>query len=1133
LTVRSHLVRAAALALIVLAPTTLVAQQRAAAAAAMTGPVDTALLAGIQWRSIGPASSGRSVAVVGSVARPNEYYIGTTGGGVWKTVDGGRAWNPVTDKYFGGTIGAVAISESNPDIVYVGGGETPIRGNLSHGDGVWKTTDAGKTWTYMGLGETEHIARVRIHPTNPDIVYVGALGHVWGPNAERGVFRSKDGGRTWSKILFRNDSTGITDLVMDPTNPNVLYAAFWQAGRKPWMLVSGGAGSGIFKTTDGGDNWTEITRNPGMPKGVIGNIGLAVSPANPNRLYAIVEADSGGVLRSDDAGATWQFMNDDRNMRQRAWYYTRIFADPKDANVVHVLNVSPFTSRDGGKTFGRGFGGGDNHDMWIAANDPRRMAVSHDNGVVITTDGGTTRVAPGTPTAQFYHVHLTNHFPYHVCGAEQDGSSQCGPSRGAGGGGRGGGGGGGGGGAADDGFYGVAGGESGYIASSPLDPDVTYGGNYGGDLSMRNRRTGQSMALDPWPLNPMGHDAKDSKYRFQWTFPIMNSPHDPKALYAAANVLFKSTDEGRNWRIISPDLTVNDSTTQGASGGPITKDQTSVEYYGTIFAIQESPLTPGLIWTGSDDGLIQVTRNGGTTWTNVTPKDLPKWTRISIVEPSHHAPGTMYFAANRFQMDDFAPYLYRTTNYGQSWTRINDGIPPREFTRVIREDPEKPGLLYAGTERGVWVSVNDGKSWQRLQLNLPPVPVHDLAIKDDDLVAATHGRSFWIIDDLEPLRQADPKILVADAHLYKPREAYRSGGYPGVELKYRLARAGEPVTFEFFDAAGKSIRKFSSTDRPAGGGGGRGGAPGAGAPAAGGPVPAAMQARLDSLIATGLSRDSATRVIAATVQAAGGGGGGGGGGGRGGFGGAARVTSNAGFNSYTWNLRYPDATSFQGMVLWGGGVGGPLAAPGTYTVKMTVGTRAPQTQSFVVKKDPRSAATDADLVAQHAFLIRINEQVTRANNAVRTIRNVKYQLNDRRGKLTGDAATSFGSIASPFADSLSAAEGEIYQVKNRSGQDPLNYPIKLNNQIAALAGFVSGGDRRPPAQATEVYNTLIPQLDREMARFKRAMDTQLPKVNAALKAAGQPEIVPSTDELGAPVPPAAVSAPPEGNEPWM
>jgi photosystem II stability/assembly factor-like uncharacterized protein len=875
-------------------------------------------------------------------------------------------------------------------------------------------------------------------------------------------------------------------------------------------LISGGAGSGIFKTTDGGDTWTEITRNPGLPRGIIGNIGLGLTAANPNRVYAIIEADSGGVFRSDDAGATWQFLNGNRDMRQRAWYYTRIFADPKDANVVHVLNVSPFTSRDGGRTFGRGFGGGDNHDMWISSTDPRRMAVSHDNGVVITTDGGTTRVSPQLPTAQLYHVHLTNHFPYHVCGAEQDGSSQCGPSRGGGGGGRGGGGGGG---QVNDGFYGVAGGESGYIASHPLDPDITYGGNYGGDLSMQNRRTGQSMALDPWPLNPMGHDAKDAKYRFQWTFPIMNSPHDPRTLYAAANVLFKSTDEGRTWKIISPDLTVNDSTTQGASGGPITKDQTSVEYYGTIFAMQESPRVPGLLWAGSDDGLIHVSRNAGQTWANVTPKDLPKWTRISIVEPSHHAPGTMYFAANRYQMDDFAPYLYRTTDYGRTWTRINEGIAPREFTRVIREDPEKPGLLYAGTERGVWVSFDDGRTWQRLQRNLPPVPVHDLAIKDDDLVAATHGRSFWIMDDLEPLRQADPKILTADVHLYKPREAYRGGGYPGVEVKYRLARAGEPVTIEFLDAAGKSIRKFSSTDRPAGGGGGRGGggggAPGAPQPFSGtGPIPPQLQARLDSLIGTGLSRDSAVRVIAAIPPQ--GGGGGGGGGGRGGGAGGNRVTTNAGMNTYSWNLRYPDATSFQGMVLWGGGVGGPLAAPGRYTVKLTVGDRPAQTQTFVVKKDPRSTATDADLVAQHDFLIRIRDQVTRANDAVRTIRNVKYQLGQRRSALTGDAAT----VASAFIDSLSAVEGEIYQVKNQSGQDPLNYPIKLNNQIAALSGFVASGDRRPPPQALEVYNTLIPQLDREMARLQRAMTTQLPRVNTALKAAGQAEIVPSTDELG-------------------
>ena len=1104
----------AALALAVLAPCVAQSQQRAttsAAAAQSAAPIDTALLAGVQWRSIGPNSNGRSVAVAGSVQRPNEYYIGTTGGGVWKTTDGGRNFVPVTDRYFGGTIGAIAVAESNPDIVYVGGGEYPIRGNVSHGDGVWKSTDAGRTWTYMGLGETQHIARVKIHPTNPDVVYIGAAGHVWGPNPERGVFRSRDGGKTWQKILFRNDSTGITDLVMDPTNPNILYAAFWQSGRKPWQLISGGAGSGIFKTTDGGDNWTEITRNPGLPTTVLGNIGIAISGANPNRVWALIEADSGGLYRSDDAGQTWRFLNGDRNIRQRAWYYTKLFADPKDTNVVHILNVSPYTSRDGGRTLGRGFGGGDNHDMWIDRNDPRRMAVSHDNGVAITTDGGTTRVSPSMPTAQMYHVHLTNHFPYHVCGAEQDGSSQCGPSRGTGGG-RGGGGGGGA--APSDGFYGVAGGESGYIASSPLDPDITYGGNYGGDLSMRNRRTGESMALDPWPLNPMGHDAKDAKYRFQWTFPIMNSPHDPRTLYAAANVLFKSVDEGRTWRVISPDLTVNDSTTQGASGGPITKDQTSVEYYGTIFAMQESPITPGLLWTGSDDGLIHVSRNGGQTWTDVTPKDLPKWTRISIVEPSHHAPGTMYFAANRYQMDDFQPYLYRTTNYGQSWTRINDGITRTEFTRVIREDPEKRGLLYAGTERGVWMSPNDGRTWQKLQLNLPPVPVHDLAIKDDDLVAATHGRSFWILDNLEQIRQANPSILSSEAHLYKPREAYRGGGYPGVEVKYHLRTAGEPVTLEFLDGAGKLIRRFSSTDRPAGAGGrgGGGGAEGAPAPAptANMPIPPAMQPRLDSLIATGISRDSAVRVLAASMPGAAGGGGGGGGGGRGGGPGANRVTNSAGLNSYTWNLRYPDASSFQGMILWAGGTTGPLAAPGTYTVRMTVGTRPAQSQTFVVKKNPMSKATNADLVAQHEFLIRVRDQLTRANDAVRTIRNVKAQLAQRRAKLTGESAT----LASAFIDSLSAAEGEIYQVRNQSGQDPLNYPIKLNDQIAGLASFGSSGDRRPPPQALEVYNTLIPQLDRQMARLKRAMDTQLPRVNAALKAAGETEIVPSTEELG-------------------
>jgi photosystem II stability/assembly factor-like uncharacterized protein len=1068
-----------------------------ASAPAQQQPVDTAMWHGLQWRLLGPAHTGRMTSVSGSSQRPNEYYVGTTGGGVWKTTDGGRTWHPVTDAYFGGTIGSIDVFRSNPDVVWVGGGETPIRGNVSHGDGVWRTGDAGKTWAYMGLGETQYISRVVTHPTDPNIVYVGALGHVFGPNPERGVFRTRDGGRTWEKVLFRNDSTGIADLVMDPTNPNVLYAGFWQAGRKPWLLVSGGAGSGMFRTTDGGDHWTELTHNQGLPPGIWGNIGIAVSPAKPSRVWALIEADSGGVYRSDDGGATWQFLNGDRNLRQRAWYYTKIFAHPSDTNVIYAGNVGGYISRDGGRTFQSGLGNGDTHHYWIDPQNPQRIAVAGDPGMVITTDGGATQIRANIPTGQYYHVHLTNAVPYDVCGAEQDGGVDCFPVRAAGGGGgrggRGGGGGAGGGrgggrgaagadstagGASQWNFterYGGAGGESGYVASDPLDPDVTFGGNYSGVLEMQNRRTGVSQRLDPWPLNPMGHDAKDSKYRFQWTFPIMNSPNDPRVLWVGSNVLFRSSDLGQNWKIVSPDLTRNDPSTLGPSGGPITKDQTSVEYYGTIFAVAESPVTPGLVWTGSDDGLIHISRNANAatpTWTNVTPKDLPKWTRVSIVEPSHHQAGTMYFAANRYEMDDFAPYVYKTTDYGATWRKIVTGIPAMEFTRAIREDLVRPGLLYVATERSMYISYDAGEHWQSMKLNLPPVPVHDIALRDDDIVIATMGRGFYALEGIAALRQADRASAVARAggtFLYAPGATFRSSG--AVKAEYYLAQPNHTVTLELLDPAGKVLTHASSADT-------------------------------------------------ANTAAAAGGGRGGRGGGRGGFGGGAppaRVTTNAGLNTYELSLRYPDGVNFRGAIYWSGnGLNGPVGPPGTYTVRMTVDNGAPQTQMVKVRKNPRTTASDADVVEQFNFLIRIRDTVSAANNAVRTIRNVRYQLDDRRAKLSGAQATAFEAQAKALNDSLTLVEEELYQTKNRAGQDPLNYPIRLNNQIGALSGFVSSGERRPPQQAYDVWNTLVPQLNTQLLRLKRQLDAQLPRVNAALRAADQAEVVPSTEELGAP-----------------
>jgi photosystem II stability/assembly factor-like uncharacterized protein len=1068
---------------------------------------DTTAFAALRWREIGPFRGGRSVAVAGSAKRPYEYYFGTTGGGVFKTTDGGVTWAPVTDKYFGGTIGAIGISESNPDIVYVGAGEYPIRGNVSHGDGVWRTSDGGKTWTSLGLLDSRQISRVRVHPTNPDIVYVGAQGHVFGPNGERGVFKTTDGGKSWRRVLYRNDSTGITDLVLDPNNPEIIYAAFWQAWRTPWQLVSGGAGSGIFKSTDGGEHWTELTRNPGLPQGVIGNIGLAVSPSNSNKVWAIIEADSGGVYRSSDGGATWTRTNSERRLRQRAWYYTRIFADPKDENSIYVLNTGMYRSTDGGKTFRNiPVPHGDNHDLWIASNDPQRMIESNDGGANVSFNGGKAWTEQDQATAQFYHVVTTNHFPYRVCGAQQDNSTLCGPSRSNGG-------------ISIDEWYDVGGGESGYIAVRPDTPDVVFAGSYGGLLTRKDIKTGFERDVNPWPNNPMGHDAADAKYRFQWTYPIVISPHNPSRMYVGSSVIFQSDDEGQTYKIISPDLTRHDPRTLGASGGPITKDQTSVEYYATVFTIAESPRAAGVIWAGSDDGLVNITRDGGRTWKNVTPAGLPEWTRISMIDASNFAPGTAYLAANRYQLDDMKPYLYKTNDYGEHWTPITNGIPATEFTRVVREDPEKAGLLYAGTERGVWVSFDDGANWQTLRRNLPIVPIHDLAIKEGDLIAATHGRSFWILDDLSSLRQLTPGVTREAAHLFKPRKVYRAGfgggggtgaagGHPtganppsGAVVYYWLAQPRQVVTMDFLDPQGRVIRSFTSQQDPT-------------VAADSIRADSVRAARNDSLRRAGVAPDTTVRTEARSEETP-----------------SEegpirrppppRVANKAGLNMFAWNLRYPDPSVFQNMILWAGSLAGPVVLPGTYSVRLNVNGQH-YTQPFTVVKDPRSTATDADLREQFDLLMRIRDKTSQANDAVRTIRNLKAQLADRTQKFTGPKAATFAQLARDLSSKLSAVESEIYQVKNQSSQDPLNYPIKLNNKIAALAGVVGGVDAKPTSQSYTVFADLSSQLDRQLQTMRGSI-VALQVINGMLKDAGLQPIVPSTEELKTPGAPAASS----------
>ncbi|HEU5169710.1 MAG TPA: glycosyl hydrolase [Gemmatimonadales bacterium] len=1040
---------------------------------------DTLAFAALEWRSIGPARGGRSVAVAGSAARPNEYWMGTTGGGVFKTTDGGLSWAPVTDRHFGGTIGGIAVSESNPDVVYVGTGEYPIRGNVSHGDGVYRSGDGGRSWRYVGLAETRQIARVRVHPKNPDVVYVAALGHAWAPNPDRGVYRSADGGKSWTRILFRDDSTGAIELALDPSNPSVLYAGFWQAGRKPWQLVSGGRGSGIFKSTDGGERWTEVTRKPGLPKGLIGNVGLAVSPAKSSIVWAIIEADSGGVFRSGDGGETWTRVNDERKLRQRAWYYTKIYADPKDTNTVYVSNVRLQRSTDGGRTFSAiETPHGDSHDLWIAPDDSQRLIEGNDGGANVSRNGGKTWTGQAYPTAQFYHVSTTTHFPYHVCGAQQDNSTLCGPSRGVGG--------------IRLAHWRDAGGcESGYVVARPDDPEIVYAGCYGGMLTRKDLRSGFERNISVWPVNPMGNSAADLRYRFQWTFPIVVSPHDPATLYAGGNVVFRSRNEGQSWEAISPDLTRHEPATLGPSGGPITRDQTSVEYYGTVFTIAESPREAGVIWAGSDDGLIHVTRDGGTSWTNVTPKELAPFTRISLIEASAHKAGTALVAANRYQLDDLRPYLWRTDDYGQSWRRIDAGIAPTEFTRVVREDPERPDLLYAGTERGVWVSFDGGGAWRSLQRNLPPVPVHDLAVAAGDLVAATHGRSFWIFDDLSVLRQFGTE-QPGTVHLYRPREAHRvqwdapfadpdptAGRNPpsGAAIYYTLPEARRTVQLEISDSSGAVLRRFSSEPDS---------------------LTLAdsllIEAKVDSLVRLGVEATSIDREelkkeeerkqgeVPRRRR-------------------APRVSNREGLNRFVWDLRSADATDFEGLVLWFASGRGPVVPPGTYSVRLTVGKET-RSQPFTVRKDPRSKATDAELAEQYALLVQIRDRTSAAHEAVIRIRGIRSAVVDRRGRAGKDRGAAIERAARPLLAQLEEIENTLYQTKLRSSQDPLNYPIRLNNQVASLAGVAASSEGKPTAQTLEAFRVLSERLDRELARLDAALGRGLPPVNAELRRAG-------------------------------
>lgn len=1029
----------------------------------------------LQWRSIGPYRGGRADAVTGVASQPMVFYYGATGGGVWKTTDGGINWEVVSDgSVFGtGSVGAIALSDSDPNTIYVGMGEPAIRGNTSHGDGVYKSTDAGKTWKRIGLEDSRQISRIRVHPKNPDIVFVAAQGHVWGPNEERGVFRSKDGGKTWQKVLYKGDKAGACDLIMDPTNPSVLYAGLWEVYRKPWTLESGGASSGIFKSTDGGDTWTDITRNPGLPKGTIGISGITVSPANSDRVWAIVEAEDGGVFRSENGGRTWTKVNEERRLRQRAWYYTRIYADPKSADTVYVLNTGFYRSNDGGRTFtGIPVPHGDNHDLWIAPDDPNRMIESNDGGSNVSFNGGRSWTEQDQPTAQFYRVALDNDFPYHIYGAQQDNSTVKIASRTTEGG------------IGTSDWYDVGGGESGWIAPSPKDSEITFAGSYGGLTTRYDHRTGQLRDINPYPNNPMGAGADVLKYRFQWNFPLVFSPHDPNTLYLGSNVLFKTTNEGQSWEIISPDLTRNDKSKQGPSGGPITKDNTSIEYYDTIFTVMESPLQAGTIWIGTDDGLVQLSRDAGKTWSNVTPPSsmMPEWIQINSIEASPYDPATAYIAATMYKFDDHKPYLYRTNDYGKSWKKIVNGIPETTFTRVIREDPNKRGLLYAGTETGIYLSFDNGERWQSMQFNLPVVPITDLAIhkREKELVAATQGRSFWIFDDLPLIHQmmdAGGLGAARETQLFKPKESYRmpGGGFPlgptatvgrnpasGVVVYYSLkSKPTADVQLEFLDSTGKSVRKFTGRIQRAAGG------PGASQPQAG-PTPE-----------------------------------------EGGFGGggAPNVTTDVGLNRFIWDTRYSDAVRFPGMILWAGETRGPKIAPGIYQVKLTVDGKT-LTQSFEVKADPRLTTAPGDYSKQVELALKIRDKLTETNNAIIQIRDVRKQIDDLLKRVTGQPGFKVVNDAGTALNkNLTAIEEALYQTKNQSSQDPLNFPIRLNNKLAALGGVVGSADAAPTAQTYAVYDEVVGQIDAELEKLAKLMKTDVPAFNQLVKEQNIPAVV--------------------------
>ncbi|GAB2765143.1 WD40/YVTN/BNR-like repeat-containing protein [Salinimicrobium soli] len=997
---------------------------------------DTTFLSALQWRNVGPFRGGRSAAVTGVPGKANLFYFGSSGGGVWRTTDAGNTWENISDGYFGGSIGAVAVSESDHNVIYVGGGEKTVRGNVASGNGMWKTVDAGKTWKQIGLENSRHIPRVRIHPTNPDIVYAAVLGDLYKSSTERGVFKSTDGGTTWKKVLFANADAGVVDLIIDPNNPRILYASTWRVRRTPHSLESGGEGSALWKSTDGGETWKNISSNPGLPDGIWGISGISVSPVNSDRLYTIIENDDGGVFRSDDAGKTWNKVNDDRSLRQRAWYYTRIYADPQELDRVYVMNVDYHVSNDGGKSFSDyAAPHGDHHDLWIAPEDNNRMIIADDGGAQVSFDAGENwSTYHNQPTAQFYRVTTDNHFPYRIYGAQQDNSTVRILHRTDGGS------------ISESDWEATAGGESAHIAVDPENNDIVYGGSYGGFLTRVNHETNEVRAINVWPDNPMGHGAEGMKYRFQWNFPIFFSPHNPDKLYTASNHLHVTSNEGQSWEVISPDLTRADTTKLGPSGGPITKDNTGVEYYATIFAAIESPYEEGLIWTGSDDGLLHVSRDGGKTWKNVTPKNLPEWTMINSLEADPFQKGGLYMAGTRYKLGDYEPYLYKTSDYGATWKKITNGIPSEHFTRVVRADPERKGLLYAGTEWGMYVSFDDGANWQPFQQNLPIVPITDLAVKNNNLIAATQGRSFWIIDDLTPLHQLNKDFVAKDINLFKPMDSYRMDG--GSRGSSRTAGENHPggVIVNYF------VKDTTAVDT----------------------LRLEFRTPKNELIAAFSNHPDKDEK-------------------------EGKLKIEPGMNRFNWNMRYQGAETFDGMVLWWASMAGPKALPGSYKVAL-IADNSEMVKEFEILEDPRSSATEAELQEQFDFLQSVVDKITETHKAIQNLRETKDQINDVLEQIADvDNSEKVKEMGKEISEELTEIENALYQTKNRSSQDPLNYPIKLNNKLAHLNSLMAVGDFKPTDSAIAFKEEVTKEIDEELQKLRTIYSLKIPEFNQKVK----------------------------------